>query len=367
VLGYSCKNGKVPEALFPRSQHRHRHRQEKSATKKLGLFLLLLLAISTVAIAQTQTVITMGEVGFQPVNGLTVKGVTFTDTTGADIGAADGGQQFATQDPVIEGQTAGETLTMTFSTPAYGLQFGVALSTQGTVNPGFTVQLYDPAGTFLGTFPVIAYQHPGDNFTGGLFSTGLTVGKAVVTFNSAAASAFGLDNVAFPLHNYFTSYYSNANTPAAPDATVRVINDGYSGGNLWASIYVFDDSEELTECCSCVVTPDGLLSESVNNHLTANPITGIKPTRGVIKIISSSTESDVNTIFAPNTPYPGLRPWATHVQKLTSGYAVSETQFADSVLMANPNGEQAVLESLCLFDHRLSGKPCTCTPEDFDF
>ena len=42
---------------------------------------------------------------------------------------------------------------------------------------------------------------------------------------------------------------------------MRFINDGDTGGNLWASIYVFDDSQELQECCSCEVTPDGLLSE----------------------------------------------------------------------------------------------------------
>jgi len=29
---------------------------------------------------------------------------------------------------------------------------------------------------------------------------------------------------------YFTTYYSNANTTGAPDATVRVINDGDTGG-----------------------------------------------------------------------------------------------------------------------------------------
>jgi len=183
--------------------------------------------------------------------------------------------------------------------------------------------------------------------------------------------------------DYFTVYYSNANTANAPDATVRVINDGgatISEGcgpnqecapqngsplsNLYASIYVFDDSEELTECCSCLVTPDGLLSESVNKNLTANPLTSIKPTGGVIKIISSSTESDITTNFAPNTPTAGLRAWATHVQKLTSGFALSETLFADSNLAPS---EESLIEELCVFDHQLSGKPCTCTPEDQDF
>src|ERR1035438_8783317 len=91
---------------------------------------------------------------------------------------------------------------------------------------------------------------------------------------------------------YFTTYYSNANTKGAPDSTVRIINDGsYTGspyGNLWAAIYVFDDSQELQECCSCVVTPDGLLSESVNNNLTANPLTGVTLARGVIKIVGTT-------------------------------------------------------------------------------
>src|ERR1039458_9422681 len=163
---------------------------------------------------------------------------------------------------------------------------------------------------------------------------------------------------------YFTTYYSNANTTGAPDETVRIINGGAEGANLYANFYVFDDSEELTECCSCLVTPDGLLSESVNKNLTANPLTSIKPTRGVIKIISSSTESDITTNFAPNTPTAGLRAWVTHVQKLTSGFALSETPFADSNLAPS---EESLIEELCVFDHQLSGKPCTCTPEDQDF
>jgi hypothetical protein len=57
-------------------------------------------------------------------------------------------------------------------------------------------------------------------------------------------------------------------------------------------------------------------------------------------------------------------PEAGGFQKLTSGYAVTETPFADSNLASS---EKLLLEQLCLFDHRLSGKPCSCTPEDTDF
>ena len=169
---------------------------------------------------------------------------------------------------------------------------------------------------------------------------------------------------------YFVTYFAN-NVAAAPDATLRIINDGDTGGNLWASIYVFDDSQELTECCSCKITPDGLLSESVRNNLTKTPINGAVKTRGVIKVISSSTESDVNTSFAPNTPTAGLRGWATHIQSVANAtpfgpapYYQTEDELADSNLAAH---EQAFLEQLCMFDNLLSGKPCTCTAEDKDF
>jgi hypothetical protein len=159
---------------------------------------------------------------------------------------------------------------------------------------------------------------------------------------------------------YFVTYFSN-NVAAAPDATVRFINDGDTGGNLWAAFYVFDDSEELTECCACVITPDGLLAESVKTELTANPLTGKVPTRGVIKVISSSSADPTNVV-----PTAGLRGWATHIQKSgASTYAITETTVADSNLVAK---EQALLQNLCYYaDFLLSGLPCTCTPEDHEF
>ena len=167
---------------------------------------------------------------------------------------------------------------------------------------------------------------------------------------------------------YFTTYFSNANTKGAPDATVRIINDGsYTGspyGNLWAAIYVFDDSQELQECCSCGVTPDGLLSESVNNNLTANPLTGVTLTRGVIKIVGT-TGNSATELF----PTPGLRIWATHIEAKSNEpekgpFYISETTAAASNLSA---GEQTQLQNLCAYDQMLSGLPCSCTPEGQNF
>lgn len=163
------------------------------------------------------------------------------------------------------------------------------------------------------------------------------------------------------------TYYAN-NVTGAPDGTVRVINDGSTGGNLWAAFYVFDDNEELSACCSCEVTPDGVLSESVRNQLTSNPITGKVPVKGVIRIISSSTSS-----AGSPTPTAGLSAWATHIQSVANRnpngpapYFQTEARFADSNLTS---GEEWLLAIICYYVPWLgSGQGiCSCSPEDVDF
>jgi hypothetical protein len=174
--------------------------------------------------------------------------------------------------------------------------------------------------------------------------------------------------------SYFVTYYSNANTTGAPDATLRIVNDGDAStaqsegvpnGNLSADIYLFDDSQELQECCSCLVSPDGLLSESVNKELTANELTGRAETsRGVIKVISDVYPGNPT---AP-TPTPGLRGWMTHIQAgaTKTTFNVTETPLADSNLSA---AEEQALGQLCSFAITLGSGygVCSCTPEDHDF
>lgn len=178
-----------------------------------------------------------------------------------------------------------------------------------------------------------------------------TVLAITLMVGSAVAQNVGDNSV------YFVTYFSN-NVAGAPDETVRLINDGDTGGNLWAAFYVFDDKQELTECCACVITPNGLLSESVMKNLTANPITSKVPKAGVIKVVSSASNDP--TVLKPTA---GLRGWATHMQKNTA-YWGTETTLADSNLSA---GEQALLQNLCYYDSLLSGLPCSCTPEGSNF
>ena len=194
---------------------------------------------------------------------------------------------------------------------------------------------------------------------------------------------------------YFVTYYSNANTTGAPDATLRIVNDGdYTGCvgivteetacldpslPLYAAIYVFDDSQEMRSCCACYISPDGLLSESVNKELTANEFTGRgQIARGVIKVISSTSGDPTNPV-----PFPGLRAWATHIQATTTTFPapgpgspvnavekgpwfVTEDALADSNLTQL---EDSNLGTLCSYGLTIGSGygTCPCTVEDYDF
>ena len=151
---------------------------------------------------------------------------------------------------------------------------------------------------------------------------------------------------------YKLNYFAN-NAAPAPDATVRIDNPGYTYGNLCAMIYVFDEDQQMSECCGCVETHNGLRTISVRNNLTSNPLTGIVSQRGVIKVVSAAVNNSPCDPSANVTPKMNLRAWATHVQNLvvgptalTSGYPMTETDFSDSTLGAT---ELANLQAQCAF------------------
>ena len=164
---------------------------------------------------------------------------------------------------------------------------------------------------------------------------------------------------------YKVNYFSNANTSGAPDATVRIDNPGVTYDLVCAFIYVFDNDQQLSECCGCKETPDGLRTLSVNKDLTSNPLTGVKSTNGVIKVVSG-----INFDVAPCDPTtdilfgPNVRVWATHIQnKVGSAFPITETESSNSAIS---DGEAGGLESQCLFVNILgSGHGiCSCGTGD---
>jgi len=143
------------------------------------------------------------------------------------------------------------------------------------------------------------------------------------------------------------NYFSNANYSGAPDATVRIDNPGLTYGNLCAMIYVFDWDQQLTECCGCVESHNGLRTLSVNRDLTSNPLTGVYSKNGVIKVVSAAVNNSPCDPTQNVTPTANLRVWATHIQnKVGSAFPITETESSDSTLGAT---ELATIQAECFF------------------
>jgi hypothetical protein len=156
------------------------------------------------------------------------------------------------------------------------------------------------------------------------------------------------------------SYFSNANMSGFADGAVRINNPGLTGANLCAEIYVFDQDQQLSECCGCLVSPNGLRTLSVNTDLTGNPLTGVKSRNGVVKIVPAYVPS--NSLCDPTaiSPKGSLVAWSTHTQQQSaSSFSVTETTF-----QLGPLGDDdlAALQSQCSFASTLgSGQGiCSC-------
>jgi len=84
----------------------------------------------------------------------------------------------------------------------------------------------------------------------------------------------------------------------AGDELLRIVNPTHNGINapgwLCAMVYVFDDLEQLQECCGCPLSADQLLTLSVINDLTNNfGVKGGDRVAGVIDVLSSSANLPV--------------------------------------------------------------------------
>ena len=163
--------------------------------------------------------------------------------------------------------------------------------------------------------------------------------------------------------------YFDINAPVlgglpVPDGTVRISNPGLTYGNLCAMIYVYDANQELSECCGCVVTHNGLLKLSVRRNLTSNPLTGVVPFSGTIKVVSASPNNTPCDPTGNVTPKPNLRVWATHIQNgerfgtFPLVWPTTETESLDSTLSA---AELSALQAQCSFINVLGSGAGVCS------
>lgn len=160
---------------------------------------------------------------------------------------------------------------------------------------------------------------------------------------------------------YKVKYASNLNIG---DSVINITNTGANGaglgsgttasvtGAICANVYVYNADEEIVSCCSCPVTPNGLVSLSAKSDLISNPLTPATPTSIVIKLLATvpAGGSCTNSALLAGTPVlaNGLVAWGTTLHSNTSAaagtYAVTETGFTSATLSA---GELARLAYGC--------------------
>jgi hypothetical protein len=147
-----------------------------------------------------------------------------------------------------------------------------------------------------------------------------------------AAAAFAQDiNLIGPNDAFQVRYSSNLNKG---DSVINITNTGSdvpTGDNICVNVYTFDQSEEMVSCCSCLVTPNGLASLSVQADLIANTLSPSTPTNVVIKLVATRPPDEVtcNPGIAGDL-VPGMRAWGTTLHALpgtSTLYGLTETVF----------------------------------------
>ena len=140
----------------------------------------------------------------------------------------------------------------------------------------------------------------------------------------------------------------------AGDSVFNITNTG-AYGNLCVNVYAFSPDEQLISCCSCLVTPNGLMSLSARNDLLPNVLTPSIPTSIVVKMVgsaggSSPTTCNAATAGSPTSALePGLAAWGTTLHALPGNpvtYGTTENRFTDATLSA---AELARITGLCGF------------------
>ena len=98
-----------------------------------------------------------------------------------------------------------------------------------------------------------------------------------------------------------STYVRYASNLTSGDSVINIVNTGENGaslsgpgfggaaGNVCVNVYAFSPDEQLISCCSCLITPNGLVSLSVNSDLVSNTLTGVRPNSIVTKLVNTGS------------------------------------------------------------------------------
>lgn len=229
--------------------------------------------------------------------------------------------------------------------PTVPLGSSLQLTITGTFSDGSTQDVTQQASWNIDT-PTIA------SITAGGVVTGLQVGTTGVE-----ASINGIQTsdtlTVQPLST--VSYYD---ATSGTDSTIRITNPGTTGQDLCAMVYVFDQDQQMSECCGCLVSQDGLLTLSLKKDLLSNPLTGVQSTAGTVMLVSAKQLNSGGCNAASMTPAGTVVAWATHLPQSKSGPLTSaEVPFSTSPLSATLSSS---LQAQCSFIQQLGSGQGLC-------
>ena len=148
---------------------------------------------------------------------------------------------------------------------------------------------------------------------------------------------------------------------AAGDSVINIGNTGASAsganafgqlasGNLCVNVYVFSPDEQEVACCTCSVTPNGVVTTSAR-QLISKTLTPAVPTAVTVKLIA--TAATTCNAATPGALAPGLIAFGTNIHAAPIGGSViagtfdtTETPFIPSTLSA---AELTRVTTLCGF------------------
>jgi len=166
-----------------------------------------------------------------------------------------------------------------------------------------------------------------------------------------ATGAYGQAIAGSPADAFQVRYAANLNVG---DSVINITNAGTqntTGGaltNICVNVYAFSPDEQLVSCCSCVVTPNALVSLSARTDLISNTLTPAVPNSIVVKLLASTGSCNAASV-APANLASGLLAWGTTLHALPTSpvtYGATETQFAQAGISA---AELARITSFCGF------------------
>ena len=166
----------------------------------------------------------------------------------------------------------------------------------------------------------------------------------------------GVDNVSIVVTDLNVFQVRYASNLTAGDSVINLTNTGANGaslngpgfggaaGNICVNVYAFSPDEQLVSCCSCLITPNGLASLSVNSDLISNTLTGVRPNSVVVKLVNTGagagftgTTCTNSAATAGTAAFPlaaGMLGFGTtiHAAPVAGTFGVTETPFLSATL-----------------------------------